>query len=271
MSRQKVREKPKLMYELPTEIVGKVDGRVTRKLKVGLPDDYNRLLDKATTDTNLMVVQQIQEAARLYVPKLYDILIKNDYDPQSAGNQVKEDCRKMWGLHEVLKHIPDLGKNESKQKGAKIAGKNRTAKAAMDLEEFVKEIEPIVPVIRDLPESEQKTLKKGLAKANKKTRVDVATKGGNATNDKYGLEHYKEMGKKSAESRQYAHQMDAATAFEYVIYYEEHKRFVDAFEESLMSVGSKEHAAYTIAFKGKDLVKVEPHINGQDAQKTVNK
>jgi len=270
MSRAATKIKP--TYELSTEVVGKQqDQRATRELRKGLPDEYKELLAKATTETNAMVEQALAKtssplykAARLFVPKLYDVLTKHDYPAKNARVIITEDCRNLWTERHVLRWIPKSAKNIERSKAGDESGRSRGRKRDEKNKQAIEVLKPIFPKIEEEDEKTQAAAIKmttgmGSPKVTDAIKKFVATSGGEGKRDKYGNEVFSDMGKKSAEVRQGTYKL--------AINREEHKEMVTAYEESMEAgAGGK----YFIFIKDHEYERVEPDLNG-DAEKTVNR
>lgn len=259
------KKKYQQIFELSPNIVGKADERVTREMRKGVPDEYNALLNKARTDTDVMVKERLEKAARLYVPKLYTILIEADYPPKQARVVIKEDCRGLWSEEYVLKFLPDEVRDKSKQIGGRARQKKLREKLEIESKEKDEIIEQISPQVKG---AEKKLLKKlptqtlkGLAAADEETRQRVAASGGNAKYDQHP-EDYSEMGKTGMENRW------GGKTLQLVVEQEEHQLFVNAYKESVQSRDDGT-GAYTVDIKNGDIEKVEPIIG--NTQQSINK
>lgn len=255
----------KQMYELSSELVGRVDERVTHEMRKGVPDEYTKLLQTAREDTDKMVDERLERGAKIYVRKLYNILIDHEYTPLNARVIVLRDCRSIWTKDYVLQFLPEETKDPSKQKG----GRERQRKNKQRLEQESKEKDKLVNQI--LPkgtEGEKKLAKdriptpilRGLAAADQATRDRVAKAGGDAKYEQHP-EDYSEMGKNGMESR-WKHSAQVT------IEQEEHQQIVTAYKASVSS-RSDGTGAYILFIKNGEYEKVEPVIG--NTPQSVNK
>lgn len=233
--------------------------QVTKVMRKGKPHEYTELLTKAKTDTGVMmdrayeiVTDEIQgKAARIYIPKLYAILIKHDYPPKNARQIITTDCEKMWSLSHVSRWMPG-GKDETKAKGGKASGKSRKAASKQKLDKFVEEHKKQLP---------------GLANATPEVVQVVSKLGGDKLLDLYGPEHFKEMGERSADK--WTKLKEEARTLQLHIETEEHRELVRAFEESL-AARANGTGGYTLFIVNGEYNKVEADVNGM-SEKSVNK
>lgn len=233
--------------------------QVTKVMRKGKPHEYLDLLAKAKTDTNVMMEKAKDEveskAASIYIPKLYAILIKYDYPPKNARQIITDDCVKpkgMWARSYVTEFMPDEVKDQTKAKGGKASGKSRKAKGEQKLVEFVEDHKKHLP---------------GLANAPKPVVQAVSKLGGEALLDLYGLEHFKQMGERSADK--WAKLKEEVRTLQLHIETEEHRELVRAFEESL-SARANGTGGYTLFIVNGEYSKVEADVRGEP-EKSVNK
>ena len=253
------------MYELSPELVGKIDERVTHEMRKGLPDEYTRILQIAREDTQTMVDKELLRAAKIYVKKLYNILIGDGYTPWNARIIIVRDCRGLWGKDHILHQLPEETKDQSKAKGGKERQRRERARLEQESKEREKIVNEILPNGTDL---EKETAKKkipistlrGLAAADKETRQQVAKSGGDAKYEQHP-EDYSEMGKNGMESRwKYSGQIP--------IEQEEHQQIVTAYKASVSSRNDGT-GAYVLFIKNGEYERVKPVIG--NTPQSINK
>lgn len=200
----------KLLYELSSNVEGK-SKRPTVTMVKGLPDEYKILLERAKLGTNNAVSNTWRECAKLYVPQLYKCLRNNGYPPNNAAVIVKDDAKSIWTLDHVLEFLPDEGKDAKRQKAGRKSAEKRKEIRSIESKKFKESVKDVLPTIEEIDEEIASKFEKigennirkavGLANASEEIRQRVAASGGDATHEKYGSEHYREMGKTGMEHR----------------------------------------------------------------------
>lgn len=262
------------------------DQRSIKELRKGVPDEYKELLAKGKADYGVMVEktkeaavviidkakEQVSElknsakdkAAKIYVPKLYKILIAHEYPPKNARAIITDDCTKIWTERHVLRWMPKEtkhpGRSSAGSKSGKVRGERRDEKNKQTLEQ----LEEIFPDIKkEDPKTQEHAIKMATGmnspKVTDAVRTAVAKSGGEGKRDKYGNEVFSDMGDRSAEIRH--------GVFKLAINREEHKELCKAYEQS---VDAGAGGSYTIYWKDGGYDRVVPDLNG-DAEKTVNR
>ena len=260
--------KRKQTYELSTKT----------EMRKGTPDEYRALLQTAIDDTSTMVRAAVQDSqdpkvqkafeksAKIYVPKLYDILIKYDYTPKNARVVILDDCRKvkLWSKVYIVKFLPEETRDQSKRIGGKAAAKKREEGRQQELEQIREVVKPLLP---KATEAELKLVKRigvdklkvGLANAEEETRQRVARSGGEAKYDQHP-EDFSEMGKKGMDSRWHTAKVQIED--------EEHRQIQAAYQESIMRRANGT-GGYILFIRNGEFEKVEP--NAGNAAKSINR
>lgn len=266
MSERKVAKNQ--IYELSPGLIGKIEERVPRQLRKGVPDEYSKLLQRARVETSELVEQQLKKAAKRFVPQLYNILKDAGYTPFNARIIIVADCKSIWTKTYVETYLPAETKNQAKAIGAKVMVENRRKNKQNRLEEIKDKIGPEAQNLdqKDLDVLDKHPKLVGLAAADQETRDRVAKAGGDGKRDKYGNEVFSEMGNESADK--WTKLKEQYQTVKVAIEGEEHTQLVNAYQKSLI-MRANGSGGYIIFVKNGEFERVEPS-NGTP-EKTENK
>ena len=250
--------------------------REIRQLRKGVPDEYKELLVKGKADTGIKIEKAKEEAidgakeevAKIYVPKLYKILIKHNYTPKSARVIITNDCVKSWTQRHVMLYMPEETKDLKKVLAGKTGRVNQKEKREKEDSLILEQLEQIFPDIKKEDKDTQNHAIKmangmGSPKVTSASKTRVATLGGEAKRDKYGNEVFSDMGLKGMDVRWHKQQ-----TFELAIEDEEHAEIIKAYRQS-QDKRQNNTGGYTIFVKDGGFDHVEPS-NGMP-EKSVNK
>lgn len=94
---------------------------------------YNEILQEARNKND----EAVRAVCRLYIPRLYEELRKQGYEPYLARAKIMKDCKPMWAEASIHEEIPAEAKEASKAIGGYASAEVRKVKALTDIKHWI--------------------------------------------------------------------------------------------------------------------------------------